>query len=118
VGGLIPYDQVWRTGANAATQITFSGPVRLAGVPLHAGTYTLWTLPTRDGVQLIINGQTGQWGTDYRSAQDVARRPMRVATTDTLVERFTIRVDTASASLVMEWGSFRWSAPIHPSAVP
>ena len=115
VGGLIPYDQVWRTGANAATQINFSAPVRLAGVPLHAGTYTLWTLPTRDGVQLIINGQTGQWGTEYRAAQDVARRPMQVAATDSLVERFTIRVDTASASLVMEWGSFRWSAPIQAS---
>jgi hypothetical protein len=69
-------------------------------------------------VQLIINAQTGQWGTEYRSAQDVARRPMQVATTDTPVERFTIRVDTASASLVMEWGSFRWSAPIQASAVP
>jgi len=115
VGGLIPVDQVWRTGANAATQLTISGPVRLAGVPLHAGTYTLWTLPRHDGVELIINGQTGQWGTAYRSERDIARRPMQVAATDTPVERFTIRVDTASSSLVMEWGPFRWSAPIQAS---
>ena len=112
VGGLIPYGDVWRTGANAATQLTVSAPVRLAGVPLKAGTYTLWTLPTRDGVTLIINAQTGQWGTDYESDQDVARRPMRVGRTTSPVERFTISVDAATSSLVMEWGPFRWSAPI------
>ena len=112
VGGLIPYDEVWRTGANAATQLGVSAPVRLAGVLLPAGTYTLWTLPTHQGVDLIINRQTGQWGTEYRSSQDVARRPMSVATPPAPVERFTIRVDSASARLVMEWGTFRWSAPI------
>jgi len=112
VGGLIPLDQVWRTGANAATQLTVSAPVRLAGVRLDAGTYTLWTLPTHEGVQLIINGQTEQWGTEYRSERDIARRPMQVGVPDAQVERFTIRVDTAGESLVMEWGSFRWSAPI------
>jgi hypothetical protein len=115
VGGLIPYDEVWRTGANAATQFTVSTPVRLAGVPLDAGTYTLWTLPTRSGVELIINRQTGQWGTDYNAAGDIARRPMQVANSDAPVERFTILVDTASASLVMEWGTFRWSAPLQVS---
>jgi hypothetical protein len=115
VGGLIPYDRVWRTGANAATQLTVSAPVRLAGVPLNAGTYTLWTLPRHDGVDIIINRQTGQWGTEYQSGKDLARRPMQVTTPDTPVERFTIRVDAASSSLVMEWGSFRWSAPIQAS---
>ncbi len=89
-----------------------SAPVRLAGVPLNAGTYTLWTLPRRDGVELIINGQSGQWGTDYRAERDVARRPMQVSTPDSPVERFTIRVDTTGSALVMEWGTIRWSAPI------
>jgi hypothetical protein len=81
-------------------------------VRLNAGTYTLFTLPTRDGVQLIINGQAGQWGTEYRQERDVARRPMEVGVPDAPVERFTIRVDEAGASLVMEWGAFRWSAAI------
>jgi hypothetical protein len=115
VGGLIPYGEVWRTGANAATQLTVSAPVRLAGVPLKAGTYTLWTLPTRDGVTLIINSQTGQWGTDYEADQDLARRPMQVGTTASPVERFTISVDAKTSTLMMEWGSFKWSVPVAPA---
>jgi hypothetical protein len=112
VGGLIPYDRVWRTGANAATHLTITSPLRLAGVPLDSGTYTLWTLPRRDRVQLIINRQTGQWGTEYRSSHDIARVAMDVDALDSPIERFTIRVDTANSSLVLEWGTFRWSAPI------
>lgn len=113
VGALLPYDLVWRTGANAATQLSTSAPIELAGVPLHPGTYTLWTLPTRSGggVSLIINGQSGQWGTEYNAARDVARRPMMVDSLPGNVERFTIRVEPAGR-LVMEWGTFQWSAPI------
>ena len=111
VGDLLPYDQVWRTGANAATQLTTRAPIELAGVALHPGTYTLWTLPTRGGVSLIINGQSGQWGTEYHADQDVARRPMTVDSLPANVERFTIRIEPAGR-LVMEWGTFQWSAPI------
>jgi hypothetical protein len=111
IGGLIPYDQVWRTGANAATQLTTSAPIALAGVALRPGTYTLWTLPTKGGVSLIINGQSGQWGTEYRADQDVARRPMTVDSLPANVERFTMRIDPAGR-LVMEWGTFQWSATI------
>jgi Protein of unknown function (DUF2911) len=111
VGDLIPYDQVWRTGANAATQLVTSAPIELAGVPLHPGTYTLWTLPSRGGVSLIINGQSGQWGTQYSAAHDVARRPMAVDSLPQNVERFTIRIDPAGR-LVMAWGTFQWSASI------
>ena len=112
VGGLIPYDRVWRTGANAATHLTADKPVRLAGVPLDAGTYTLWTLPTRAGVELVINRQTGQWGTGYNASHDIARVAMQVDTLDQSTEQFTIRADTAAARLVIEWGTFRWSVPI------
>ena len=129
LGVLIPYDHVWRTGADAATQLTISGPVRLAGVDLEPGSYTLWTLPTEDDVQLIINGETGQWGTRYQSSHDIARASMDVDVLPSEVERFTIRVepDTAATGggevheaptsrrpgrLVMEWGTFRWSAPL------
>lgn len=113
VGGLIPLGEVWRTGANAATQLKTSAPIRLAGVPLAAGKYTLWTLPTKSGVQLIINKQSGQWGTDYNSTYDLARRPMKVESVPGNVERFTIRVaPDAVGQLVMEWGTFRWSVPV------
>ena len=112
VGGLIPYDRVWRTGANAATQLTISAPLRLAGVRLDSGTYTLWTLPARNQVQLVINRQAGQWGTEYDASRDMVRVAMHVDTLDSPIERFTIRADTAASRLVLEWGAFRWSAPI------
>lgn len=116
VGGLIPYDRVWRTGANEATHLQVSAPVNIGGVPLAAGAYTLWTLPTRNGVQLILNSQTGQWGTGYQQRSDIARVPMQVDTLTSPVEKFTIRIDppsgTGNARLVMEWGPFRWSAPV------
>ena len=115
VGGLIPYGQVWRTGANAATQLTTSSPIRLGGVPLDSGTYTLWTLPSKNGVQLIIDREHGQWGTEYRAENDIARVPMTVDSTEVPVEEFTIRVDSAAPRLVMEWGQFRWTAPMSES---
>jgi hypothetical protein len=115
LGGLIPYDRVWRTGANAATHLTTSAPIQLAGVALDSGTYTLWTLPGREEVQLIINRQTGQWGTGYGANHDIARVAMRIDTPDAPVERFTIRFDTVQPQLVMEWGTFRWSVPLEVS---
>lgn len=121
VGALIPYGEVWRTGANAATQLATTAPIQLAGVDLHPGTYTLWTLPTERGVELVINGESGQWGTAYDGSRDIARRPMAVDSLPQNVERFTIRVvpdTTAKAAgtsrLVLEWGTFRWSAVIRP----
>ena len=115
VGGLIPHDRVWRTGANEATHLRVSAPVTLAGVALEAGAYTLWTIPNEGGVQLIINRQTGQWGTGYQQRFDIARVAMQVDTMSTHVEQFTIRVDRtddAKGRLAMEWGSVRWSVPI------
>lgn len=112
LGTLIPYGQVWRTGANAATQLTTSAPIRLAGVPLDSGTVTLWTLPAERDVQLVINRETGQWGTSYRAEHDIARIPMRVDRPEAPVEAFTIRIDSAASRLVMEWGTFRWSVPV------
>ncbi|HEY2805964.1 MAG TPA: DUF2911 domain-containing protein [Gemmatimonadales bacterium] len=123
VGDLLPYDEVWRTGANAATQLATSAPIELAGVKLHPGTYTLWTLPTRQGVTLIINGQSGQWGTEYDPAHDIAHKAMTVDSLPENVERFTIRVDstgtpnghTSPGRLIMEWGTFHWSTPLMAS---
>jgi len=115
VGNVIPYDRVWRTGANAATQFTTSAPIKLAGIQLAAGTYTLWTIPHQNEVDLIVNGQAGQWGTEYNGARDVGRAPMRSASLSTPVDQFTISVPASDArhgTLTMEWGSFRWTAPI------
>ena len=115
LGSVIPYDQVWRTGANAATQFTTSAPLRLAGIQLAAGTYTLWTVPRQNGVDLIVNGQAGQWGTQYDRSRDVGTARMQSATLSTPVDQFTISVAATEArrgTLALEWGSFRWTAPI------
>jgi hypothetical protein len=115
LGNVIPYDRVWRTGANAATQLTTSAPVTLAGLSLPAGTYTLWTAPHARGVDLIVNRQTGQWGTEYSRARDLGTARMRSDSVDTPVERFTISIEPSDArhgKLVMAWGTFRWTAPI------
>ena len=77
LGDVISYDRVWRTGANAATQFTTSAPITLAGLSLPAGKYTLWTVPHLRGVDLIVNRQTGQWGTEYGRAHDLGTAAMK-----------------------------------------
>jgi hypothetical protein len=120
VGGLLPYDQVWRTGANAATQFTTSAPIKLGGLSLPPATYTLWTVPRANGtVELIVNKQFGQWGTEYNRALNLGRTPLKTETLATPVDEFTISivpVDAKHGSLVMEWGPFRWTAPIELTA--
>jgi hypothetical protein len=115
LGKLVPFDYVWRTGANAATQFTTSAPITLAGLHLPAGMYTLWTIPRAKGADLIVNKQTGQWGTGYDAAQDLGRAEMKTETVATPVEKFTISIipgDARGGTLALEWGSFRWTAPI------
>jgi DUF2911 family protein len=115
LGNILPYDYVWRTGANAATQFTTSAPLTLAGLRVPAGTYTLWTVPRANGADLIVNRQTGQWGTDYDDSQDLGIARMTTETLATPVEKFTISIaaiSTARGALTMEWGPFRWAAPI------
>ena len=115
LGNLIPYDRVWRTGANAATQFTTSAPITLAGIPMAAGTYTLWTVPHTTGTELIVNTQTGQWGTGYDGARDLGKARMTTESTATPVEQFTIAItgtDERRGTLAMEWGPFRWTALI------
>lgn len=115
LGNVVPYDAVWRTGANAATQFSTSAPIQLAGIQLAPGMYTLWTLPSRTGAQLVINKQTGQWGTGYNARNDLARTAFVVDTLAQPVDTFTIAIEPASsdeANLVMRWDRFSWSAPI------
>jgi hypothetical protein len=115
LGNVISYGRVWRTGANAATQFTTSAPITLAGLDVPAGTYTLWTLPRENGVDLIVNRQIGQWGTNFDASQNLGVAALRSELVSTPAERFTISIvaeDTQRGDLVMEWGTFRWTAPI------
>ena len=115
LGDVIPYDFVWRTGANAATQFTTSAPITLAGLAIPAGTYTLWTVPRASRIDLVVNTQTGQWGTAYNRARDLGRALLQAETVRDTVEKFTIAIvpsDARHGSLSMAWGTFRWTAPI------
>ena len=105
-GGLVPYDRVWRTGANAATSLKTDVNLTIGGTPVPAGSYTLYTLPGQNSWSLIVNKQTGQWGTKYDQSQDLARIPMKVAQRSSGLELFTISLDKTgddSAVLKIEW---------------
>jgi hypothetical protein len=115
LGNVVEYDRVWRTGANAATQFHTSAPISIAGMDVPAGTYTLWTVPRQDGAQLIVNKQTGQWGTSYDRRQDLGIARLQTEELTKPVEEFTISFTSSDAThgtLVLEWGNFRWTAPI------
>ena len=74
---LVPWDKVWRTGANDATSLTTDVALKVGGTTVPAGSYTLYTLPSATKWLLIINKQTKQWGTEYHQEQDLARIPMQ-----------------------------------------
>jgi len=113
LGEVVPLDQVWRTGANAATQLNTSVDLRVGEVIVPAGRYTLWTLPTSRGATLIVNRQTGQWGTQYDAAQDLVRVPLVTEPLAESVERFTISIASAGqgGEVRFDWNKTRWRLP-------
>jgi hypothetical protein len=106
MGGLVPYDKVWRTGANAATGFITQAPLTIGDVKVPAGSYTLYTIPGENGWTLIINKQTGQWGTQYNQGEDLARIPMKVTHLESPVDQFTISLDRQGPNatiMKLEW---------------
>ena len=103
MGELVPWNKVWRTGANLATHLHTSFDMVLGGVPVPRGTYTLWTLPAPAGWKIILNKQTGQWGTNYDARQDLARFDARVETVAAPVDTFIIALQaTGKTSGIMK----------------
>jgi hypothetical protein len=76
MGDVVPYGKVWRTGANPATDFKTDTALKIGNATVPAGHYTLYTLPSEGTWQLIVNKQTGQWGTKYDQSQDLVRIPM------------------------------------------
>lgn len=113
-GGIVPLGEVWRTGANAATQLMVESPVILGGtLKLQPGVYTLWTLPTDTAATLIVNGQAGQWGTEYHTDRDIGRVPLTVSAGPE-VEMFTIQVEERGdrrGAIILAWDTTRWEVP-------
>jgi hypothetical protein len=114
LGGLVPWNQVWRTGANAATHFTSDRNLLIDGRTLPAGTYTLWTTYTPEGGELIISGLTEVWGTQYDPESDVIRIPMQSDALDESVEQFTIEVEPSERGggvLALSWDTNRFTVP-------
>ncbi|HEX4951558.1 MAG TPA: DUF2911 domain-containing protein [Blastocatellia bacterium] len=114
MGGLVPFDQVWRTGANKATHLTTEADLVIGNLTVPKGTYTLFTVPAANGWKLIINKKTGQWGIPYKYESDeLGRVDMKVTTLQAPVEQFTITLTGAKAggTLKMEWENTSASVP-------
>jgi hypothetical protein len=107
-GDLEPYGEVWRTGANQATEITFTKNVLFANKPVKAGTYTLFSIPDKNHWTLILNGQLGQWGAfeyEKHKVKDIAKVSVPVKTLPEVVEKltFTIKEKTSGADISIAW---------------
>lgn len=110
-GGLEPYGQVWRTGANASSKITFGEDVTLNGTAVKAGTYSLFTIPNENEWTIIINKDLSLWGSDgYSEKEDVARIIVKTEKLTNIVETFTIEfsnIEPTSMVIELKWDNVR-----------
>jgi hypothetical protein len=114
-GGLVPYSEVWRTGANDATTFVTGANLTVEGKDVPAGNYTIFTVPEQNKWTLIINKQTGEWGIPYKyEANELARVPMQVSKTSAPVENFTISFEQSggACTLRMSWENTQASVKI------
>lgn len=120
-GGLIPYGEVWRTGANEATKITFSTDVTFGGEPVPAGTYALFTIPGESEWTVILNSDTEQWGSyGHQAEKDVAAVTAAVTALAQPVETFAISLRDlrgSTATLTLDWEKTRVSVPLETNLV-
>ena len=116
-GKLVPYEQVWRTGANEATEITITNDLLVKGTTLKAGTYSLFTIPGKEKWSIIFNNDLGLWGSyNYNPKMDALRFdvPVKSTSENVVYEPFTIRIDqkTDTAELFLLWDNIQVSFPI------
>lgn len=120
-GGLVPYGEVWRTGANAASTIAFSTDVTFGGVDVDAGTYALFTIPGEREWTVILNAGAQQWGSyGYSEAADVARVTVPVTTLTEPVETLRVGLDhmrTDSAHVTLAWATTHVAVPLEVDIV-
>ena len=119
VGGVDPYGQPWRTGANEATAIHLSAPATIGGVSLDAGSYSLYTIPSEDQWEVFINSNWQRWGipiSDEVRATDVGSFTVTPEPTDGHVETLTFsfepNADGTGGDIVMEWEDTRLRIPV------
>jgi hypothetical protein len=114
-GKLVPYNEVWRTGANEATEFTLTKEAYVGGNLIPAGTYSLFTIPNPEKWTIIINKENGLWGSyNYNPKLDLIRFEVPVAENPTPYEAFTISLDQRNsvADLLLLWDKTKISIPI------
>ena len=112
---LVPYGNIWRTGANEATEITVTDDIKIAGNELKAGTYTVFTIPEEDKWTIILNSELGQWGAyNYNEDFDVMRFTVPVKKTDVIYEPFTIEFEQHdhTTNILMMWDQVQVIIPV------
>ncbi len=123
-GGLVPYGKLWRTGANEPTMIHTTAPILVAGVPLPAGSYSIYTVPGPAEWEVILNRSITQWGhesqyTDAVRRQEIGRGSAKAESSGDLVETLTFRVEPSpeqAAVLLLEWERTRVRIPLGPGS--
>ena len=114
MGALVPFGQVWATGANYATKITTEATLQMGSLKLPAESYSIWTVPNEKEWTLIINNETGQFHLNYNSAYDFGRTKMTVKTLSTPVETFRIELRSDGGNkgtLALLWETTEASIP-------
>ena len=102
-GELVPYGEVWRTGANDATTFVTGANLTVEGKEVPAGSYTIFTVPAQGKWTLIVNKHTGEWGIPYKyESEELARVPMSVSKTSAPVENFTIKFDQSGGACTLQ----------------
>lgn len=114
-GGLVPFDEVWRTGANESTAITFSGDVLFEGEHVEEGTYSLYTIPGEDSWTIIINNKLS-WGTEYDESEDVLRVDVDAEDSHFLEQMMIYfeNISEDSGDLIIHWADTKVSVQIEP----
>jgi hypothetical protein len=113
-GTLVPYGQVWRTGADEATLLVTQKPLDFGGVSVPAGAYTLWTVPEENGGKLIISKVIGQWGTQLpKDSDEVGRVDLKREALDTPLDQFNIVVaknPSGGGIIKLQWENAQYTA--------
>lgn len=111
---LAPAGKVYRTGADEATTLVTDKALKIGTLSVPAGSYTLYTLPAEGAWQLIVNKQTGQWGTQYSEDQDLGRVQMTAGDLEKPVEQLTIAIqpDGSKHALTIAWGLMVQKVPL------
>jgi hypothetical protein len=111
---LAPYGKVWRTGANEATLIELGNDVSIGGKPVKAGTYSLYSVPGQSTWKIILNAETGQWGTEYNDGKDIMRVDVPIRIRPKVQEQFTISFEDipGGVNMVLSWDQTEALVPI------